>query len=115
MANTEVLLTQHFNADLNLPAAFTQIPAIRPTSFITVERIGGATDLLDTPTFAVQCWHRESRYQASQLADLVIQSLDTFEATNPLIGEVEISAYYNFPDSSGDNRYQIVARITAIL
>jgi len=114
MANLEVLLTQHFNGDPNLPACYTQVPEKRPKLFITVERIGGKTGLVDAPTFAIQCWSSTSRYEASVLADAVIASLTELEETSPTVGSVEISAYYNFPDSSGDNRYQIIARLTAI-
>jgi len=114
MANVEALLIGHFNNDPNLPAAYSQIPLDRPSSFITVERIGGGVWIVDTATLAVQTWSRESRYQASELAQQVAASLESLEDSHPDIGSVEISALYNFPDSSGDNRYQLIVRTTTI-
>ena len=93
--------------------SFGAIPEDRPGRFITVERTGGARDrLIDHPTFAVQVW-AESRATAATLADLVADRIRDGFILQPEVAAVDVTTAYNWPDESGQDRYQLV--VTAVI
>lgn len=112
--NAEVLVRLHLNEDVTLPAAFMDVPKDRPAEFITVERTGGdRVDVRDRPVIAIQCWST-SRYQASELARKVGDSLEAMR-THPNVGRMDINTSYNFPDlDSGTPRYQVVVELVTV-
>lgn len=118
MVDAEALLVAAYNADPNLTAetltASADIPRQRPRRFITVERVGGETDLRrDHPMIAVQVW-AESRYQAGRLARLVAERTQALHG-HPQVGRVNIASTYNFPDpASRQARYQITVSLVTV-
>lgn len=115
MDNSEALLIGWLNGDDQIiPPAFGEIPADRPSSFVTVERTGGQrTQVMDYPTFAVQCW-AGSRAEAADFAELVRDRLVRGFALHPRVASCDVASLYNFPDlESGQARYQLT--VTAVV
>lgn len=117
MTNSEVLLIGYLNADPEIQndglEAFPEIPDERPGRFITVERTGGQTSrLMDYPTWAVQVW-AEDRNAASDLAVTVGRRLMGGFSLLHEVADVDVTTTYNWPDESGQARYQMV--VTAVL
>ncbi len=110
--NVETLLVQAFNAHAQLPEAFMDVPAKRPTRFITVERAGGdRVDVRDRPLVSIQVWDK-SRYEASELATVVAEFTRTLALTHPRVARVSIESVYNNPDPASEApRYQVNASI----
>lgn len=111
MTGSEALLITALNAVLpEGVTAFGDVPATRPTAFVTVERTGGERTLfLDRGTYALQCW-AQSRAQAATLADEVSSALLSLPASSGRVGATAVASVYNFPDpDSGTARYQITA------
>ena len=86
--------------------AYADVPTSRPSSFVTVERVGGTADAvaIERPTVAVQSW-AQTRYQASELALLVDESMRALAET-PEVTRVSLNSMHNHPDVSGQPRYQ---------
>ena len=116
MTNIETLLVQALNsssafqglkkAGMSKIEAFMDIPAKRPTRFVTVERTGGGeTDFVDSAQLAIQFW-AESRVTASNGAYALARILEQLPITQPLLGGVDVQRIYNFPDTD-QNRYQL--------
>lgn len=112
--NAEALLVAHLNAVDDRPAeAFMDVPANRPSRFITIERTGGPRGLVrEFPVFAIQCW-AETRWEASELARQTTRNLEGLRA-HPNVGRVEVTSTYNFPSPEGAPRYQIVAEVVTV-
>lgn len=112
--NVEGLLVAAYNAadDLDGFPASTNVPANRPDRFITVERVGGVTELhRDLPLVAVQIW-AESRWVASETASVVAGITRAIALTHPQVARVEISSTYNNPDPESEHaRYQVNAQL----
>lgn len=110
--NVEVLLVNALNAIGTLPEAHTDIPETRPTSFITIERVGGGyADVRDLPMVAIQCW-AQSRYAASELAIDVAGELKNLAHVHPSVARVRIESNINFPDpDSNQARYQVTVSL----
>jgi len=108
--NVEALLVGALNAVDGLPDTYSEVPATRPGSFITVERVGGGyEDVRDLPMVAVQCWE-QSRFEASELAAVVAGELKNLAHVHPNVGRVNIESIINFPDpDSKQARYQVTA------
>lgn len=100
------------SAVAELPGVYGEVPESRPSSFITVERVGGGpADVRDLPLVAVQCW-AGSRLAASDLAADVAGVLRDLALTHPQVGRVSIESVVNFPDpDSGQARYQVTATL----
>ena len=97
--------------------AYAEVPADRPTSFITIERTGGTTNQhhVDHPICAIQCW-ADTRYNASILAQQVRELLLRSFIEQSGVRRVAINSMYSFPDLTAHlPRYQIVAEITTVL
>ena len=109
--NGEAWLISHLSSKLGIPA-FAEVPADRPSRFVTVERVGGPWDpFRDRPMMAVQCW-AESRYGASELARSAAAACADFEA-EPGISRVSVGDAYDFPDpDSKQARYQLTVELT---
>lgn len=103
--DVEAKVISYLNA-AGLPAiAYADVPASRPESFITVERVGGNRDnyVFDRPMIAVQCW-AESRRKAAALAyrvDDVLPGIDQ----QPGVNSCRRNSLYNFP-AADSPRYQ---------
>lgn len=110
--NAEALLVSALGGVAGLPTVHADIPATRPSKFITVERVGGGlADVRDLPLVAVQCW-ANSRYNASELAADVAHELRQLALTHPDIARVGIESIVNFPDpDSKQARYQVTASL----
>ncbi len=112
--NIEGLLVAAYSAadELDGFPASTNVPANRPERFITVERVGGVTELVrDIPLVAVQVW-AESRWVASETARTVADVTRALAVTRPNVARVEISSTYNNPDPESEHpRYQVNAQL----
>lgn len=88
--------------------AVADVPKDRPGEFVTVERTGGSHDsvILDRPTVAVQAWST-TRYKASELmneVDAIMLKLPSVSG----VSRCRRNSMYNYPDESGQPRYQAV-------
>ena len=108
--NIEGLLVAELNAVLP-DETFTEIPTTRPRRFYTVERVGGRqTDVRDRPLVAVHAW-AGSRWDASEMALLVVPHLKSLALTHPNVARVDIESVYNNPDPASEHpRYQVNAQ-----
>lgn len=117
LINSELLLVQWMNLqpELSKLPTFTDVPAKRPSRFVTIERTGGVMGRdLDHPTIAVQVWGT-SRVEASKDAYLVAEHLKHGLVLHPQIGRVTVTGPYNFPDmTAGHPRYQIVLDLVMV-
>ncbi len=89
--------------------AYGEVPDDRPDIFISVERTGGGQGnslIIDTPTVAIQCWNT-SKDKASDMAYQVRDLLKRL-VYDSRITRVTPNALYNYPDTSGQARYQLV-------
>ena len=88
--------------------ALADVPKDRPNEFVTVERTGGGKDsvVLDRPTVAVQSWST-SRYKASELALRVDAAMEEITTVSG-VSKCKRNSMYNYPDESGQARYQAV-------
>lgn len=105
--NIETKIINYLNK--NGIKAYANVPANRPESFVTVERIGGSYDsvVIDRPIVAIQAWS-DKRLSASELAYSVRDTLGEM-VSEVNICKVSINSIYNYPDTeSGSNRYQLV-------
>ena len=108
--NVEALVIAEINRVKGARFASADIPENRPARFVTVERTGGPeTVYLGRPTLAVQCWD-SSRFAASELAAEIADILKKM-VTHPQVGRVDIPSIYNFPDISGQARYQLIVNM----
>lgn len=105
-------LNSHRVGDLQ---AYLDIPSSRPQRFITVERVGGATDThLDRPLVSLQVWGT-TRTDASDTAVLVRDALLIFAIDTPSVGGVDMQSLINNPDpDSGQARYQITVQFVTV-
>jgi len=110
--NVEGTLVAAYNAEPTLPDAFMEVPTPRPARFILVERIGGGrVDVRDRPLVSIQWWD-ESRWRASEGADLVAQFTRSLSLSHPQVARVTIESIYNNPDPASEQaRYQVNATI----
>lgn len=91
--------------------AYADVPAQRPSAFITVERTGGGgTAYADSATVAIQCW-ADTRMHAAALADRVRDMLLHDLPAAPPVRSVDVTGLANFPLDERTPRYQIVADI----
>lgn len=110
--SAEALVITLLGAALDAPVS-GDVPASRPSRFVTVERVGGQVGrFLDRGVYAIQVWE-ESRAKAAALAERVAGVLiDTLYADDR-VGSVSVSSVTNFPDpESRCARYQVSASIT---
>lgn len=80
---------------LDVPVS-SDVPAERPDAFVTVERSGGSSSLVDqSPTLTVQAWNRD-RLALETLADDVEAAM--LAAPQAIVGvfdaEIETRSYY---------------------
>lgn len=109
----EATLIRFLNEYGSLPA-YGDVPATRPSRFITLERTGGQrTRVVDEGTFAVQVWaasRAEAMLSADETASLLIQAPTLVDA----VASLDVLSVYNFPDpDSGAPRYQLT--VTAVV
>ena len=89
--------------------AVANVPEKRPDEFVTVERTGGGKDALDRPTVAVQAWST-TKYKASELMLAVDAAMLDLTSVDE-VTKITRNTLYNFPDVSGQPRYQAVYNI----
>jgi hypothetical protein len=79
---------------LDVPVA-SDVPASRPTAFVTVSRDGGAVSAYqDRPRLTVQVWHKD-RLQLEALADAVVGALIAMRDAVDGVSRVDCQkAYY---------------------
>lgn len=114
--NAEKLSRDWLSADSGLvgwPVSMS-IPPERPERFITVERLGGASDrFLDRPLIAVQVW-ASSRWEACDAAVRLVRPrlLDIIQ--RPEVGSVSIESLVDFQELTPpyQARYQVTVQIT---
>lgn len=86
--------------------ASMDVPADRPDRFVTVERVGGPEGYVTgSPLLAVQVWAKY-RFEAADHAEQLMRRLRS-AVSLPWIARVTVSSIHNFPDGSGQARYQI--------
>lgn len=113
--NAEVLVWEFLRSVHDQVAqVHLDVPATRPRVLITIERTGGAGGrLVDSPSLAVQCWHADGRYEASELARKTAHDLAGL-IYHPLVGSAQIHGPYNFPSPDGVARYQMVLDLVTV-
>ena len=91
---------------------YHEVPAKRPQSFVTVERVGGGDNNIATSSvmLAIQCW-APTRNEAAELCESVKKSARDLSAV-PNINGVKISGHAWFPDERGNARYQLTTELT---
>ena len=97
-------------------AAYYDVPADRPSSFVVVERTGGPRSdiVVERPMLDVQCW-AESRRDAALLADAVADALRAMPDAVADCFHVSITSTYRDTDlESGTPRYHVVCEITFV-
>lgn len=111
--SAEAILIGFLNEHGTIPA-YGDVPATRPSAFITLERTGGQhTRVVDEGTFAVQVW-AASRAEAMLSADETADLLITAPALVDAVASLAVLSVYNFPDpDSGTPRYQLT--VTAVV
>lgn len=106
---TEVRVTDWLNVRSETGGfeAFMDVPATRPTQFITVERVGGPESFISgVPLLAVQVW-AEYRFQAAAAAQALAKELQKL-VLESWVARVTVSSVHNFPDpASAQARYQL--------
>lgn len=111
--NAETYLVRWLSANLADTPVFLDVPADRPASFVSLERVGGhVTRYADTATIAVQCWAL-TRIEAGMLADRVALLLvDELPYAGP-VARVEITGGpTDFPLDERTPRYQLTFDMT---
>lgn len=110
--NIEKYIIGYLNEHLPEIHVGADVPNPRPDECITVERTGGSADriVLDHPQITLQCWAK-SRAEAADLADKADHLM--LDMDGPSVPVVERNSLYNYPDSRGNPRYQIVYDIIA--
>lgn len=113
--DAEVLVRQWLADHLSVPVS-TDVPATRPTEFVTVERVGGGwSDVRDLALIVVLAWST-SRTKAGTLAHTVADSLMQAAIESPSIANVSIESIINTPDLSSEQaRFQVTAQVTVAL
>lgn len=101
--NVEAEIVAHLNSKGF--KAYADVPKPRPQEFVTVERTGGTSDVLDRPTVAVQAWST-SRHKASELM-LAVDDCMMGIVERPSITRCKRNSLYNYPDAE-QPRYQAV-------
>ena len=93
--------------------AYADAPNPMPDEFVTVERTGGgAADMVDSATLAVQCWAK-GRKAAADMADGVRGALYAMQGVGGL-GGISVDSLYNWPDpQTRRSRYQMTVGVTA--
>lgn len=97
-------------------AAYYDVPADRPASFVVVERTGGPRSdiVVERPMLDVQCW-AGSRRDAALLADAVADALRAMpDAVADCFHVTITSTYRNTDLESGTPRYHVVCEITFV-
>lgn len=85
----------------------TDVPANRPSKFISIERTGGErSKILDRPELAIQCW-ASSSVEASELADELVDVVLPRVYVLSDVGAFSINSVYNYPLDETQPRYQI--------
>jgi hypothetical protein len=111
--NVEAAVIGFLSRELGGVPVYADVPAQRPGSFVTVERVGGQREdlTIDRCMVAVQCWD-ESRAKAAALAYRVDGLLARLPF-EPRVCRVERNSLSNHPDTAGRHaRYQLVADVT---
>jgi hypothetical protein len=119
LANVEASLVSLLSGPLGTDVA-TKVPNPRPTTFVRVGRVGGASLNLvqERPLLLVECWGRTD-YESWQLAAKAWQILSGREPL--IVGEVELSQRslstpVNYPDpATSSARYQFTVEATVNL
>ena len=113
--NAEQLVRDWLSADSGLVGwrVSLSVPSERPERFITVERLGGASDrFLDRPLIAVQVW-ASSRWEACDAAVRLVRPrlLDIIQRQE--VGSVSIESIVDFqePTPPYQARYQVTMQI----
>lgn len=93
--------------------AYADVPVERPVEFVTVEATGGAGNLFTaSPSMAIQCWSA-TRYEASDLARRVRDSLLNIADESEGICSASVNSPYNYTKDNTP-RYQMVLDVVTI-
>ena len=97
--------------------AYAEVPKTRPSSFVTVERTGGGSELgIDRPNLAIQAWaptNAEAASLALKVRDALIKEC-AFEI--PKVCRCSVQGLYSYPDpDSRSSRYQLSVYMTTRL
>lgn len=105
--NIESVVIAYLNSALT-PPVYADAPTGQEAPYIVLERTGGASGshVIDRPTIVIQCYG-ETRLSSSEMAYLVEETMLGI-TSNPAIKSVTKNSLYNFPDSDGKPRYQVV-------
>ena len=93
---------------------YAEVPADRPSEFVTVERTGGGSEIgIDRPSVAIQAW-APSRLEALRLALEVRDAMALRAVEVDGIRSCSVnSGPYSFPDPDGRGaRYQLYVDMT---
>jgi len=112
MANVETIVVAWLKA---LPVAngysvSGDIPKERPEKFITVDRTGGPREamVLDRAEILIEVYNRNSRLDASEVANLIADHIIELEAYDDNITHASVNSVVNLDDIIGQySRYQV--------
>ena len=106
----EATIIDYLSACLSVPVS-GDIPENPPSSFVTVEQVGGTKDnKIESASIAVQSW-ADSRADAAALNELVKVAMDD-AVTLPNISRCHLDTNYNFTDETRKKpRYQAVFEV----
>lgn len=117
--SAQAFIVSLLSANLHVPVS-TKIPDDRPEKFVTVQRIGGGMQnpVTDRVQVAIQAWDG-SEVDAERLC-LDCEAVLAAYVCTPFNGVMirhfrEVTAPLNFPDESGQPRYQALVEFDLIV
>lgn len=110
MDNVEVLVIEWLATIMPGVPISGDLPETRPDEFITVDRTGGPREamVLDRATILVEVYNRNSRLDASQMAQQIADQIRGLETYNQNITHADVNSLVSLDDIIGGfKRYQI--------
>lgn len=112
--DAEMLVVKYLNQQNLGATAYYDIPSTRPSTFIVVERTGGADSqlVIESPLIDIQCW-ASRRPDAANLAFVVKQALQQMEYDLPNVFHASITSTYRDTDlETGTPRFHVITELT---
>jgi hypothetical protein len=109
MANIEVLVIDWLKTFVGVPVS-GEVPTERPSKFVTVDRTGGPREamVLDRAVILIEFYDKDSRLDASNMANLVADKLVELEAYDQNITHADVNSLVSLDDLIGGfKRYQL--------
>lgn len=109
MANIETIVVSWLDSITTVPVS-GNIPDQRPPKFITVDRTGGPREsmVLDKAEILIEVYDKESRLDASDLANDIADKIIQLEAFDENITHASVNSVVNLDDLIGQfSRYQV--------